>query len=155
MGGDDMNEIVGNPSLCRRSSDQVELGMERHRPRADAAADAVPPLDAGPDPPAQGRDGERRRDDHAGEPDADASRGRRRQRARTADGGTVVTLAGSVAHMETTADAFGSSGVYATARLTVDVRVARTPRRSSTPTGGAHRPSSRARSCRRSPASWR
>jgi hypothetical protein len=38
--------------------------------------------------------------------------------------GTVVTLAGSVAHMETTADVFSSSGVYATARLTIDVRVA-------------------------------
>ena len=44
-------------------------------------------------------------------------------RARLTDG-TVVTLAGSVAHMETTAAAFSSSGVYATARLTVDLRVA-------------------------------
>jgi hypothetical protein len=42
-------------------------------PALDTAADAVPPLDTGPDPPAQGSDGERRRDDHAGEPDADAS----------------------------------------------------------------------------------
>jgi hypothetical protein len=44
-------------------------------------------------------------------------------RARLA-GGTVLTLAGSVAHMRTTVDTFSSSGVYATARLTVDVRVA-------------------------------
>jgi outer membrane receptor protein involved in Fe transport len=33
MGGDDMNEIIGNPSLSPEVSDQVELGMERHRPR--------------------------------------------------------------------------------------------------------------------------
>jgi hypothetical protein len=44
-------------------------------------------------------------------------------RARPTDG-TVVTLAGSVAHMETAAEVFGSSGVYATARLTLDIRVA-------------------------------
>jgi hypothetical protein len=43
-------------------------------------------------------------------------------------GGTVVTLVGSVAHMETMADLFGSSGVYATARLTVDLRVAENTR---------------------------
>ena len=36
---------------------------------------------------------------------------------------TVVTLAGSVAHMETQDDAYGSSGVVATARITMDVQV--------------------------------
>jgi hypothetical protein len=44
-------------------------------------------------------------------------------RARLTDG-TVVTLVGSVVHRATTADLFSSSGVYATARLTVDLRVA-------------------------------
>ena len=39
-------------------------------------------------------------------------------------GGTVVTLVGSVAHMETTGEVFSSSGVYATARLTIDLWVA-------------------------------
>src|SRR3712207_936631 len=34
MGGDDMNEIIGNPSLLPELSDQVEFGMERHRPRS-------------------------------------------------------------------------------------------------------------------------
>src|SRR5690606_25881124 len=37
--------------------------------------------------------------------------------------GAVVTLAGGIAHFATTSDVFGSSGVYATAQLTVDVRV--------------------------------
>jgi hypothetical protein len=105
-------------------SDQVELGMERHRPRS--TLQLTPFLRWTRDPIRQLKA-------------ATASGGATttlenltRTRAVGADGsvrarptdGTVVTLAGSVAHMETTADVFGSSGVYATARLTVDVRVA-------------------------------
>jgi hypothetical protein len=44
-------------------------------------------------------------------------------RVRPTDG-AVVTLAGSVAHLVTTSDALGSSGMDATARLTVDLHVA-------------------------------
>ncbi|MET0396763.1 MAG: TonB-dependent receptor [Longimicrobiaceae bacterium] len=124
MGGDDMNETVGNPSLLPEVSDQVELGMERHGSRLTLqltpflrwTRDPIRPLKA-----------------------ATASGGTTttlknlvRTRAAGADAGvrarptdrTVVTLAGSVAHIETTAAAFGSGGVYATARLTVDLRVA-------------------------------
>ncbi|HZF66675.1 MAG TPA: TonB-dependent receptor [Gemmatirosa sp.] len=124
MGADDMNEIVGNPSLLPEVSDQVELGMERHRPRL--TLQLTPFLRWTGDPIRQLKA-------------ATASGGATtrlenmtRTRARGADGsvrarpagGITVTVAGSVAHMETTADAFSSSGVYATARLTIDVRVA-------------------------------
>jgi outer membrane cobalamin receptor len=124
MGGDDMDEIIGNPSLLPEVSDQVELGIERHRPRLTLqltpflrwTRDPIRPLHA-----ATERGGA-----------TTTLENLTRTRAMGADagvqarptGGTVVTLAGSVAHMETTGDAFGSSGVYATARLTVDLRVA-------------------------------
>jgi hypothetical protein len=102
----------------------VEFGMERHRPRstlqltpffrwtrnpirqlkaATASGGATTTLENLTRTRATGADGS--------------------VRARPTDG-TVVTLAGSVAHMETMADVFGSSGVYATARLTIDIRVA-------------------------------
>jgi outer membrane receptor protein involved in Fe transport len=124
MGGDDMNEIIGNPSLSPEVSDQLELGMERHRPRL--TLQLTPFFRWTRDPIRQLKT-------------ATASGGATttlenlaRTRAIGADGsmrarptaGTVVTLTGSVAHTETTADVFGSSGVYATARLTVDLRVA-------------------------------
>jgi outer membrane receptor protein involved in Fe transport len=125
MGEDDMNEIIGNPSLLPEVSDQVELGMERHGSRLALqltpflrwTRDPIRPLKA-----ATASGGSTTtltnliRTRAAG---ADAS-----VRARPTDR-TVVTLAGSVAHMETTGAAFSSSGVYATARLTVDLRVAR------------------------------
>ncbi|HST59336.1 MAG TPA: TonB-dependent receptor [Longimicrobium sp.] len=124
LGEDDMNEIIGNPSLLPEVSDQVEFGMERRGSRLTLqltpflrwTRDPIRPLMA-----------------------VTASGGSTttpmnliRTRATGADAGvrarptdrTVVTLAGSVAHMETTAAAFSSSGVYATARLTVDLRVA-------------------------------
>jgi hypothetical protein len=126
MGGDDMNAIVGNPSLCRRSSDQVELGMERHRPRATLqltpflrwTRDPIRQLKA-----ATARGGATTTLENLTRSRAVGTDGSVRARPTH---GTVVTLAGSVAHIvETTADAFrGSRGVYATARLTVDVRVA-------------------------------
>jgi outer membrane receptor protein involved in Fe transport len=124
MGGDDMNEIIGNPSLMPEVSDQVELGIERHRPRltlqltpflrgtrepirqlkaATANGGAITTLENLTRTRTMGADGS--------------------VRARPMDG-TVVTLAGSVAHIETTADVFSSGGVSATARLTIDVRVA-------------------------------
>jgi outer membrane receptor protein involved in Fe transport len=124
MGEDDMNEIIGNPSLLPEVSDQVEFGMERHGSRLTLqltpflrwTRDPIRPLKAatasgGSTTTLKNLVGTRA----AG---ADAS-----VRARPTDR-TVVTLAGSVAHMETTAAAFSSSGVYATARLTVDLRVA-------------------------------
>ena len=124
MGGDDMNEIIGNPSLLPEVSDQVEFGVERHRPRstlqmtpflrwtrhpirqlkaATASGGATTTLENLTRARAIGADGS--------------------LRARPTEG-TVVTLTGSVAHVETTADVFSSSGVYATARLTIDLRVA-------------------------------
>ena len=124
MGEDDMNEIIGNPSLLPEVSDQVEFGMERHGSRLTLqltpflrwTRDPIRPLKA---VTASGRS-------------TTTLENLSRTRASGADGsvrarltgGTVVTLVGSVAHMETTADAFSSSGVYATARLTVDLRVA-------------------------------
>ncbi len=124
MGEDDMNEIIGNPSLLPEVSDQVEFGMERHGSRLTLQLtpflrwirDPIRPLKAatasgGSTTTLKNLTGTRATG-------ADAS-----VRARPADR-TVVTLAGSVAHMETAAAAFSSSGVYATARLTVDLRVA-------------------------------
>ena len=124
MGGDDVNEIVGNPSLLPEISDQVEFGMERHRSRS--TLQLTPFFRRTRDPIRQLKA-------------ATASGGATttlanltRARAIGADGsvrarpmdGTVITLAGSVAHVETTSDVFASRGVYATARLTVDHRVA-------------------------------
>ena len=124
MGEDDMNEIIGNPSLEPEVSDQVEFGVERHgslltfqlTPFVRWIQDPIRPLKAS------------------------TARGSSitvltnliRMRATGADGSvrarltdrTDVTLAGSVAHMETTGAALGSSGVSATARLTVDYRIA-------------------------------
>ena len=125
MGGDDMNEVIGNPSLVAEVSDQVELGIERHRSRM--TLQATPFLRWTRDPIRQLKVATARGGATT------ALRNLTRARAIGVDGsvrarpteGAVVTLAGSVAHMETAADALGSSGVYATARLTVDVRVAR------------------------------
>jgi ferric enterobactin receptor len=124
MGEDDMNGIIGNPSLLPEVSDQVEFGLERHGSRLTLqltpylrwTRDPIRPLTAatasgGSTTTLMNLTGTRA----AG---ADAS-----VRARPTDR-TVVTLAGSVAHSETTGAAFRSSGVYATARLTVDLRVA-------------------------------
>jgi outer membrane receptor protein involved in Fe transport len=124
MGGDDTNEIVGNPSLLPEVSDQVEFGVERHRPRA--TLQLTPFFRRTRDPIRQ------RKAATASGGATTTLENLTRARAVGADGsvrarptgGTVVTLAGSVAHMRTTADAFGSGGAYATARLTVDVRVA-------------------------------
>ncbi len=124
LGEDDMNEIIGNPSLVPEVSDQVEFGVERRGSRLTLqltpflrwTRDPIRPLMA-----ATASGGSTTtltnliRTRATG---ADAS-----VRARPTDR-TVVTLAGSVAHMETTAAALSSSGVYATARLTVDLRVA-------------------------------
>jgi outer membrane cobalamin receptor len=124
MGGDDMNEVIGDPSLLPEVSDQLELGVERHRQRltlqltpflrwtrdpiraikaATASGGAVTTLKNLTLARALGSEGSVR----AGVTDR-----------------TVVTLAGSVAHTETASDAYGSGGLFGTARLTVDVRVA-------------------------------
>jgi hypothetical protein len=123
MGEDDMHEIIGNTSLLPEVSDQVEFGVERHgsqltmqlTPFLRWTQDPIRPLKA-----ATARGGStttlknliRTR----------AAGGDGTVRARLTDR-NVVTLAGSVAHMETTAAALGSTGVYATVRLTVDHRV--------------------------------
>ena len=124
MGEDDMHEIIGNPSLLPEVSDQVELGIER--PGSLLTLQVTPFLRWTRDPirplktvTASGRSTatlENLSRTRAGGADASV-------RARLARG-AVATLVGSVAHMETTGDAFSSSGVYATARLTVDLRVA-------------------------------
>ena len=124
MGEDDMNEIIGNPSLVPEVSDQVEFGVERHgswltlqlTPFLRWTRDPIRPLKA-----ATARGGTTTTLTNLIRTRAAGSDGS--VRARLTDG-TVVTLAGSVAHMETTAAALGSSGVYATARITVDHRVA-------------------------------
>jgi outer membrane receptor protein involved in Fe transport len=124
MGEDDMNEIIGNPALLPEISDQVELGMERHgslltlqlTPFVRWTRDPIRPLKA-----ATASGGSTTTLTNLTRPRAAGGDGS--VRARPTDG-TVVTLAGGVAHMATTADALRSSGVYATARLTVEVRVA-------------------------------
>lgn len=124
MGEDDVNEVVGNPSLLPEVSDQVEAGVERHgtlltlqlTPFFRWTRDPIRPLKTAT--ASGGATTTLKNLTGARAVGADGS-----VRARPA-GGTVVTLAGSVAHVATTADAFGSRGVYATARLTVDLRVA-------------------------------
>jgi outer membrane cobalamin receptor len=123
MGDDDMNEIIGNPSLLPEVSDQVEFGIERHRPRL--TLELTPFIRWTRDPirqikaatPRGGATTSLKNLSGARAAGADGS-----VRARPTDR-TVITLAGSVAHAETTADEFSSSGFYATARFTVDVRV--------------------------------
>jgi outer membrane receptor protein involved in Fe transport len=125
MGEDDMNEIIGNPSLLPEVSDQVELGIERHRPRLTLqltpfhrwTRDPIRPLKAVTESGRSTTTLENLSRTRATGADASV-------RARPTDR-TVVTLAGSVAHMETTGAAFSSGGVYATARLTIDLRVAK------------------------------
>jgi outer membrane receptor protein involved in Fe transport len=124
MGEDDTNEIIGNPALLPEVSDQLEFGLERQSSRVTLQLTPFYRLTRDPIRALKAstvRGGTTTtlenliRTRAAG---ADAS-----VRARPTDR-TVVTLAGSVAHMETTADVFSSSGVYATARLTVDLQVA-------------------------------
>ncbi len=124
IGEDDTNEFIGNPSLLPEVSDQVEVGVERHgtvvtlqlTPFMRWTHDPIRPLKT-----TTARGGltttleNLTRSRAAG---ADGS-----VRARLADE-AVVTLAGSVAYMETTAHTYSSSGVYATARLTLDLRIA-------------------------------
>jgi outer membrane receptor protein involved in Fe transport len=124
MGGDHMEEIIGNPSLVAEVSDQVEFGMEQHRPRATLlltpfvrwTRDPIRRLKA-----ATARGGATTTLENLTRARAMGADGS--VRSRPADG-IVVTLAGSVARDETTAEVFRSSGVYATARLTVDLQVA-------------------------------
>ena len=124
MGEDDMNEIVGNPSLVPEVADQVEFGMERHgslltlqvTPFVRWTRDPIRPLKT-----VTARGSSTTTLVNLSGARAAGTDGS--VRARFADG-TAVTLAGSVAHMKTVADAFTSSGVYVTGRLTVDLRVA-------------------------------
>ena len=124
MGEDDMNAVIGNPLLLPEVSDQMEFGVERHVSRSTLqltpflrwTRDPIRPLKAatasgGSTTTLTNLIGTRA----AG---ADAI-----MRARPTDR-TVVTVAGSVAHLETKAAAFSSSGMYATGRVTIDVRVA-------------------------------
>lgn len=124
MGEDDVNAVIGNPALVPEVSDQVELGVERHgarwtlqlTPFLRRTRDPIRPLMA---TTASGRSTvslENLTGTRAAGADAAV-------RARPTDR-TVVTLAGSVAHVETTASAFRRGGVYATARLTADFQVA-------------------------------
>jgi hypothetical protein len=124
MGEDDMNEVVGNPLLVTEVSDQVELGVERHGRRATVQLTPFlrstrDPIRSVTAPTARGGStttlANLRRLWSAG---ADAG-----LRARPTER-TVVTLAGSIAHIETVDDSLGSTGVYGTVRLTVDHRIA-------------------------------
>ena len=151
MGEDDTNEIIGNPSLLPEISDQVEFRLERQSSRGTMQLTPFVRWTRDPIRALQ----------------ASTARGgttttlENLTRARTigADGSvrarpterTVVTLAGSVTHMETIGGRaversrgqvversggqaversgghtvrISSSGVYATAQLTVDFRVA-------------------------------
>ena len=124
MAENDAHEVIGNPSLRPELSDQVEFGVERPgslltlqlTPFLRWTRDPIRPLMA-----ATERGGSTTTLENLGRTRAGGAEGS--VRARLAPG-TALTLAGSVAHAETTGDAFGSSGVYATARFTVDLRVA-------------------------------
>jgi outer membrane receptor protein involved in Fe transport len=126
MGGDDMNEVVGNPLLLPEVSDQVEVGVEWHHPRV--ALQLTPFLRWTRDPIRQLK---------TATPSGGATTSLAnltRARAGGTDGsvrahlvdGAIVTLAGSIAHMETASNVYRRSGVHATTRLTLDVRVAST-----------------------------
>jgi outer membrane receptor protein involved in Fe transport len=119
-----MREIIGNPSLVPEISDQVEFGVERHGSRLTLqltpflrwTQDPIRPLKA-----ATASGGSTTTLKNLVGTRAAGSEGS--ARARLTDR-TVVMVAGSVAHMRTTTTTLGRSGVYATARLTVDHRVA-------------------------------
>jgi outer membrane receptor protein involved in Fe transport len=121
---DDMADIIGNPSLLPEVSDQVELGIERQSARLKLqltpflrwTRDPIRPLKA-----STARGGTTTTLVNLTQARAIGADGS--VRARPTDR-TVVTLAGSVAHMETTAGVFSSNGTSGTARLTLDVRVA-------------------------------
>ena len=123
MGEDDMNENIGNPSLLPEISDQIEFGVERQGARLAMqltpflrwTRDPIRPLKTVTQSGYSTTTLENLTRTRAAGADGSV-------RARLADG-AVVTLAGSVARMETTADTLRSSGVYATARLIVDLRV--------------------------------
>jgi outer membrane receptor protein involved in Fe transport len=124
MGEDDMNEIIGNPSLLPEVSDQVEFGVERHGSRSALqltpflrwTRDPIRPLKA-----STASGGSTTTLDNLVATRAAGADASVRARPTTR---SVVTLAGSVAHIETTGAAFSRSGVFVTARLTVDLPVA-------------------------------
>ena len=124
MGEDDMNENIGNPSLLPEISDQVEFGVERHGGRLAVqltpflrwTRDPIRPLKTVTQSGRSTTTLENLSLTRAGGADGSV-------RAQLADG-AVITLAGSVARTQTTSDTLSSSGVYVTARLIVDLRVA-------------------------------
>lgn len=124
MSEDDNSEIIGNPLLLPEVADQVELGLERYGSRLTLqltpffrwTRDPIRPLKT-----ATARGGATTTLENLTRTRAIGTDGS--VRARPTDG-TVVTLAGSVEHMVTDDELFNSSGVFATARLTVDLRVA-------------------------------
>ena len=124
MGEDDMNEIIGNPSLQPEVSDQIEFGIERHgglltvqlTPFLRRTRDPIRPLKT---VTASGRSTTTLENlSWARAAGADGS-----LRARLTDG-AGVTVAGSLAHTETRGALVSRSGVYATARLILDLRLA-------------------------------
>jgi outer membrane receptor protein involved in Fe transport len=123
MGEDDMHAIIGNPSLVPEVSDQVEFGVERHgslltlllTPFVRRTQDPIRPLKA---VTASGRSTTTL--ENLSLTRATGADGSVRARL---TGRTVVTFAGTVAHVQTKASALGSGGVQATARLTVDQRL--------------------------------
>jgi ferric enterobactin receptor len=124
MGEDEMTDVIGNPRLLPEVSDQVELGIERHGSRLTMqltpflrwTRDPVRPLMA-----ATATGGSRTTLENLNSARSSGADGS--VRARLA-GGTVVTLASTLAHTVTAGDVFRSSGMYATTRLTVDLRIA-------------------------------
>jgi hypothetical protein len=124
MGWDDANQVIGNPSLLPEISDQVELGLERHGTRLTLQLTPFFRWTRDPIRPIKeatangGTIGTLRNLHRTRAMGSDLS-----VRVRPTDA-TVVTLVGSVAHLETRGEASGSNGVYATAQLTVQARVA-------------------------------
>ena len=123
MSEDDMNEVLGNPLLVPEVSDQLELGMERYGSRLTVqltpflrwTRDPIRPLVAGTAKGGSTTTLENLTRTRAAGTDGSV-------RARLA-GSTVVTLVGGIAHMETAGESLRSSGVYATARAIVDLRL--------------------------------
>jgi outer membrane cobalamin receptor len=123
MGEDDMNDVIGNPLLRPEVADQFEIGVERHgattmaqlTPFVRFTRDPIRPLKAVTGSGLATTSLQNLHRTRAAGTDASV---------RAQVGVATATLSGSVYHMLTEGLAYRSNGVYATARVNLDVRLA-------------------------------